>query len=71
MIEIYVALLGEGSAAWRPVAAEDLGSGLYRLVGAVPEGEIWQYQPGEIVNARERVFSDGTKGLVATRMGGD
>jgi hypothetical protein len=37
----------------------------------VPEGEIWQFRPGEIVNARERVFSDGTKGLVATRMGGD
>jgi hypothetical protein len=69
MSEIYVGLLEEGVTCWRPVAAEVLGSGLFRLVGAVPEGEIWEYQPGEIVNVREHVFSDGSKGRVATRVG--
>jgi hypothetical protein len=66
---IYVALLDEGVDVWRPVAAEALGSGLFRLLGAVPEGEIWEYQPDEIVNVRERTFSDGSKGLVATKVG--
>lgn len=69
MVVLYIALLDERVASWRPVAAEDLGSGLYRLVGAVPDGEVWEYQPGEIVNARERTFGDGERGLVATRVG--
>ena len=40
MVVLYIALLEEGTTFWRPVAAEDLGSGLYRLVGAVPDGEV-------------------------------
>ena len=67
--QIFVALLEEGVDCWRPVAAEDLGSGLYRIVGSVPDGEIWEYQPGEIVNARDHVFSGGEKGLVAVKLG--
>ena len=67
--KIYVALLDEGSDVWRPVAAEALGSGLFRIVGAVPDGEVWEYQPSEIVNVREYTFSDGSKGLVATKLG--
>ena len=70
MVVLYIALLDEAVDCWRPVAAEDLGSGLFRLVGAVPEGEVWEYQPGEVVNARERVFADGERGLVAIRVGG-
>lgn len=70
MVVLYIALLDEGADSWRPVAAEDLGSGLFRLVGAVPEGEVWKYQPGEVVNARELVFADGERGLVAIRVGG-
>jgi flavin-dependent dehydrogenase len=70
LVILYVGLLEEGADCWRAVAAEDLGAGLYRLVGAVPEGEVWEYQPGEVVNAREMVFADGERGLVATRVGG-
>lgn len=70
MVVLYIALLDEDVDCWRPVAAEDLGSGLFRLAGAVPEGEVWEYQPGEVVNALERVFADGEKGLVAIRLGG-
>lgn len=69
MVVLYIELLEEGVACWRPVAAEDLGSGLYRLVGAVPDGEVWEYQPGDVVNAREKTFADGERGLVATRVG--
>jgi hypothetical protein len=69
VVVLYIALLEEAADCWRPVAAEDLGAGLYRLVGAVPDGEVWEYQPGEVVNARERTFADGERGLVATRVG--
>jgi hypothetical protein len=34
---VYVALRDEGTSAWRPVAAECVGPGLYRLAGPVPE----------------------------------
>jgi len=67
--KLYVALLDECVECWRPVAAESLGSGLFRIVGAVPDDEVWEYQPGEVVNVRERTFSDGSKGLVATKVG--
>jgi hypothetical protein len=36
---VYVALLNEGTAAWRPVVAERLGGDLFGLAGPVPEGE--------------------------------
>jgi hypothetical protein len=69
IVKVYVALRDEAVDCWRPVAAEELGSGLFRIVGAVPEGEAWQYQPGEIVNVRDHVFSDGSRGLVAVKLG--
>jgi len=69
MVEILVALLDEAVDCWRPVDAEELGSGLYRLRGVVPEDEGWEYQPGEVVKAEEKVFLDGEKRLVATGLG--
>jgi hypothetical protein len=56
---VYVALLDEGTDAWRPVAAEQVRPGLFRLLGPVPEGEHWQFQPGDIVRCQERVPSAG------------
>jgi len=63
--EIYVALLDEGTVVWRPVWAEKIGTGLYRLQGSVPETEHWQFQPGDMVRCREHQFSGGTWGLIA------
>jgi hypothetical protein len=63
--EIFVALVDEAWDCWRPVAAEELGNGLYRLVGSVPASEKWEFQPGEIVRVKEHVFFGGEKGLVA------
>jgi hypothetical protein len=65
---IYVALLGEGTTVWRPVAAEPVGPGAFRLLGPVPPGESWQFQPGEVVRCREYVFSDGSRVWVAEPM---
>ena len=62
---VYVALLDEGVDVWRPVKAESLGKGRYRLVGPVPETEIWQFSPDSIVRCESRQFEDGHSGLVA------
>ena len=64
-IEVYVALLEEGTPVWRPVPAEPLGDGVFRLAGLVPADELWEFQPGETVRCVERVFQDSSRQLVA------
>ena len=61
---VFVALLDEGTAVWRPVAAEPVSSGVFRLTGSVPDGESWEFQPGEKVRCVEHAFSDGSSHLV-------
>ena len=62
--EIYVSLLNEGINVWRPVSAEFISDNLYQILGEVPEGEEWQFQPGEIVECKEAELSE-SKRLVA------
>lgn len=62
---IYVALLGEGTDVWRPVQADRVDCQRYQIVGTVPEGESWEFEPGSIVRCKETHFSDGAHGLVA------
>ncbi|MBV8829680.1 MAG: hypothetical protein JO108_10695 [Acidobacteriaceae bacterium] len=61
---IYVTLVGEGLNLMRAVRAEHLGQDYYRIVDVMPEGETWQYQPGQVVRARKKNLSSG-KALVA------
>jgi len=61
---IYLNLVGEGMAVLRTVQAEHMGKDFYRIVDQVPEGEKWEFQPGEIVRCRKQRLSTG-KGLVA------
>lgn len=61
---IYLNLIGEGLACLRPVQAEHLGRDFYRIVEQVPEGEQWEYQPGQVVRAQKKNLSSG-KALVA------
>ncbi len=63
--QVYVALLDEAVECWRPVDAKPMGKDQYLLCGPVPEGEEWEFLPGEIVRCRERTFHDGASGLVA------
>jgi hypothetical protein len=56
---IYVALLDEGVDVWRPVEAERLGPDIFRIIGDIPEGESWAFQPGDIVRCREKQLSKG------------
>lgn len=46
---IYMPLLEEGTEVWRPVEAEPLESGLYLVMGPVPDDEIWRFPPGTVV----------------------
>ena len=56
---VYVNLLDEGVDVWRPVQADEIGGGCFRLHGPVPETESWQFQPGAIVRCKERWLSGG------------
>ncbi|MBN1458865.1 MAG: hypothetical protein JXA57_04965 [Armatimonadetes bacterium] len=62
---VYVALLEEGTQVWRPVSALSLGGNRFGLLGPVPDDEIREYQPGDIVLAERRIFADAKGELVA------
>jgi hypothetical protein len=68
---IFVPLLGEGTAVWRPVKAELLSLATYRIVGesAHHDEETWAYQTGQIVSVEQRTFQDGTRGFAAVGEG--
>jgi hypothetical protein len=56
---IYIYLPDEAVDVWRPVQAEKLEADLYRVLGPVPEGEVWQFQPGSIVRVQSTRLEDG------------
>jgi hypothetical protein len=62
---IYVALLDEGIDVWRPVAAERLSRGCYRIVDHDRGVERWQFEPGTVVRCRKEQ-RDGRSILIAT-----
>ncbi|MGH9895705.1 MAG: hypothetical protein ACREA0_27725 [bacterium] len=62
---ILVKLLDEAVDVWRPVDAEHVGGGEYRVLGQVPEDEVWEFQPGDVVRCRNRDFADNTTAVVA------
>jgi hypothetical protein len=62
--EIYVALVGEGLNLMRTVRAEHVGRDFYKIVEEMPEGETWEFTPGQVVRCTKRKLSTG-KGLVA------
>jgi hypothetical protein len=63
-LTVFVELLDEGTQCWRPAVAERLSEDTYRIIGNVPDGESWRFQPGEVVRCKQQEFSDGT-GLTA------
>ena len=66
-VRIYVALLNEGIAVWRPVQAYPLGSNLFRIIGADDDAsdETWEFPLGSIVTCTPRRFQNGQVELVA------
>jgi hypothetical protein len=63
-VDIYVTLVGEGLNLMRTVRAEHVGRDFYKIVEPMPEGETWEFTPGQVVRCKKRNLSSG-KGLVA------
>jgi len=61
---VYVGLVGEGLNVMRSVRAEHLGHNYYRIIESMPEGETWEYGPGQVVRCEKKKLSSG-KALVA------
>jgi hypothetical protein len=61
---VYVGLVGEGLNVMRSVRTEYLGRNYYRIVEPMPEGERWEYGPGQVVRCEKKRLSSG-KALVA------
>jgi hypothetical protein len=61
---VYVGLVGEGLNVMRSVRTEHLGRNYYRIVEPMPEGERWEYGPGQVVRCEKKRLSSG-KALVA------
>jgi hypothetical protein len=64
-VTVYVALLDEGVNVWRPVKATLITPSVFRLCGPIPEFEVWQFQPGELVRCENRIFAEGECQLTA------
>jgi hypothetical protein len=64
---LYVALMDEGTRVWRPVPAEQVGPGLFRIQGPVPDDETWEFGPGDVVRWAWRLFSGGETQMVAVK----
>jgi hypothetical protein len=67
--EIFVRLTDEAVDVWRPVRAERLEEGVYRIVDQPydREAETWQFGPDDIVVVEPVDSSDGQI-LAATRL---
>jgi hypothetical protein len=63
-VTIYVNVIGQGISLLRSVRAEHITRDIYRIIDTRPEGEIWRYEPGQMVRCRKQKLSNG-KGLVA------
>lgn len=58
---IYIYLPEEGVDAWRPVEAEPLGGNNFRILGTVPDDEVWEFQPGQTVRCETKLLVEGVK----------
>lgn len=60
-MQIYVPLLDEGVAVWRPVQAEHLHDNVYRILRQPYDRatESWEFEPGDVVCCEEVQSEDG------------
>lgn len=67
-VKVFVRLCGEDLDVWRPVPAEPLGDGRFRLLTPNDfdsESETWEFLPNSVVRAEQRLLS-GKLVFVAT-----
>lgn len=67
MCEIFVRLLRDGHPLYRPVAAKHVRDDIYEISGSIPDGETWEFQPGQQVECEEDVLFAGGYGMFARR----
>jgi hypothetical protein len=60
-VTIYVNLENEGVDSWRPVDAQKVDREKYFIPDdtIIPEGEVWQFQPGKVVRCVPAERKDG------------
>ena len=68
MTMIYMPLLNEGVAVWRPVAAERLNQDTFRVRGPMPDDEQWAFAPGSVVAVAPQLFADGRSVIAAVAL---
>ena len=56
---IYAYLPDERVDVWRPVEAEELASGRYRILGRVPDDARWEFPPGSSVRVEMKPLMNG------------
>lgn len=64
---IFIQLLGEGTAVYRPVTAKKIESNVFIVGGDDvydPDDENWEFPPGSVVIVQEKEL-EGEKVLVA------
>jgi len=64
MATVFMPLLQEGTDAWRPVEVIPLEGAEYRVEGPMPDGEIWKFAPGSLIQIRWKKFADGRRRLI-------
>ena len=60
--EIYVALLDEDVAVWRPVPAHEVEPSTFIVLRPDdydPDDEHWEFPPGSVVQCQRRTIRDG------------
>ncbi|SED80430.1 hypothetical protein SAMN05444161_4059 [Rhizobiales bacterium GAS191] len=62
---IYMPLLNEGTAVWRPVTAARINHEAFQVLGPMPDDEEWAFAPGSVVAVAPHLFVDGRSGFVA------
>jgi hypothetical protein len=69
LVTIMVPIVDEGVDVWRPVHAEIVPEGRYRIVteNSCPEDERWAFRTGQLVLCEERVL-EGERRLVAVSL---
>jgi hypothetical protein len=66
---IYVELLEEGVPCWRPVKAEKLPDGSFRILDSCPEEECWAFETGDVVKCEKREVQGGVAWVAYSRAG--
>ena len=55
--KVYVRVVNEDVAVWRPVMAERVGGETYRLLDNPPDDEMWEFATGSVVRCDVRQLS--------------